>query len=374
MSNIKYHLAKNFKHKLAVWEITLKCNSNCIHCGSSAGKSRSDELNTKEALKLVGDLKSCGYDGIAIMGGEPFLRKDWYEIAEEIKKLKLKLSIISNGLDLPKRIELLKKLRPDCVSLSLDGGSFEIHDYIRGVKGAFDKVFASIRSLKKVDLPISIITTVNTINLKELKKIRSLLLNREIPWQIQIALPIGRFPKELVISKEQFYGVAMFIASSFKKYSAKELPIIGAHCFGYFSNLLPNLGLDPWFGCQAGRSVLGIQSNGNIKGCLTLPDDFVVSNIRKDDLKDILNSDLNNKTNEFINNTIANSYCGDCRMFNRCKGGCLGTAISLESYENPYCLRAIEQNMYKKNKLPFRWKMDSKISSFKYLYNKISRK
>jgi len=80
MPNIKYQLPYFVKHKCAVWEFTLKCNSNCIHCGSSAGKPRLDELDTEEALSLVKDLKSNGYDGIALMGGEPFLRGDWYEI------------------------------------------------------------------------------------------------------------------------------------------------------------------------------------------------------------------------------------------------------------------------------------------------------
>jgi len=37
----------------AVWEITLKCNLACQHCGSRAGHTRSHELSTEEALDLV---------------------------------------------------------------------------------------------------------------------------------------------------------------------------------------------------------------------------------------------------------------------------------------------------------------------------------
>ncbi len=40
------------------------------------------------------------------MGGEPFLRDDWYQIAKEIKKYKMQLSIVSNGLDLSEYIEI----------------------------------------------------------------------------------------------------------------------------------------------------------------------------------------------------------------------------------------------------------------------------
>ncbi len=371
MPNLKYQLSYFLKHKCAVWEFTLKCNSKCIHCGSSAGKSRLDELNTEEALTLVKGLRSCGYDGIALMGGEPFLRDDWYDVAQEIKKNKMKLTIVSNGLEIKNQIRKLKKLQIDCVSLSLDGGIPKTHDYIRGIRGAYNKVLGSIKTLQKENIPVSVITTVNKINFKELNLIRDLLINKKIAWQIQIALPIGRFSRNLVISRKQFYGVAMFIALNLKKYSVRELPLIGAHCFGYFSMILPELGLDPWIGCQAGKSVLGIQSNGNIKGCLTLSDDFIEGNIRTTNISDIINSRFDLKYNQYLHKNNSQDYCYNCEMFKKCKGGCLGTRMALNSFDNPYCLRAIEKNLFKNESLPFRWKINSKISKYKYLYQKI---
>ncbi|MFX1463979.1 MAG: radical SAM protein [Promethearchaeota archaeon] len=368
MANLTYQLSNYFKHKCAVWEFTLKCNSKCIHCGSSAGKSRLEELSTEEALALVKDLKSCGYDGITLMGGEPFLRDDWYEVAWEIKKYKMKLTFVSNGLEVKKYIQKLRKLKTDCVSLSLDGGISKTHDYIRGINGAYYKVLDSIKLLQKENIPVSVITTVNKINFKELNKIRDLLINKKIAWQIQIAIPIGRFPRDLMISREQFYGVAMFIAINLKKYSIRELPLIGAHCLGYFSEILPELGLEPWIGCQAGRSVLGIQSNGNIKGCLTLSDDFIEGNIRTTNVSDIINSRFYLKYKQHLHKANSQDYCLSCKMFKKCKGGCLGTKIALNSFDNPYCFRAIEKKLFKNKSMPFRWKIDPKISRYKYLY------
>ncbi|CAG1008512.1 partial Putative mycofactocin radical SAM maturase MftC, partial [Anaerolineales bacterium] len=54
----------------AVWEFTLACNLNCIHCGSSAGSRRADELTSAEAVELCLDLKRAGCLGVALMGGE----------------------------------------------------------------------------------------------------------------------------------------------------------------------------------------------------------------------------------------------------------------------------------------------------------------
>lgn len=369
MPNITSLLTSKIKGSCAVWEITLKCNSKCIHCGSKAGNVRYDELNTEEALNLVRQLKLCGYKGVALMGGEPLVRSDWYQIAKEVKKHRMELSIVTNGLNMAKHIQKLKKLKVDCVSLSLDGGTPEIHDYLRGIKGAFFKTLDAINQLKKENLPISVITTISKINLKEVDKIKKLLIDRNIAWQIQIAIPIGRFPRELAISREEYYTLAMFIATNVKKYSYRRLPLIGAHCFGYFSRFLPNLGLEPWVGCQAGFSVLGIQSNGNIKGCLTLPDEFIEGNIREHSLQEILSNPNAFSYNRNFKVSDLKGHCKTCNISKECKGGCLGTNLALNCYDNPYCLRAIEDVIFDPPKL--RGKLDVLISRYKNFYQKI---
>ena len=364
MPSITSLISQRIKPSCAVWEITLKCNSNCIHCGSKAGKTRLDELDTEESLKLVREIHDCGYKGVALMGGEPLIREDWYEIAKEIKKNKLELSIVTNGLTLVDNIQKLKSLKVDCVSLSLDGGSAKVHDYLRGIPGAFEKTLNAINRLKEEKLPVSVITAVSKTNLNELDKIKNILLDRNIAWQIQIAIPIGRFPRELTISREEFYTVALFIAINVKKYSYKRLPVIGAHCFGHFSRFLPNLGLSPWVGCQAGISVLGIQSNGNIKGCLTLPDGFIEGNIRTQSFKTILEK-LRLKQKQL------KGYCVDCDLAKICRGGCLGTAYALKEFEEPYCLRAIENKLFSSQQLPLKGKLDSTISILKNMFHNL---
>ena len=57
---------------LLIWELTLKCNLRCIHCGSNAGEKREGELTTREALNVVKDLADLGVDEICFLGGEPF--------------------------------------------------------------------------------------------------------------------------------------------------------------------------------------------------------------------------------------------------------------------------------------------------------------
>jgi MoaA/NifB/PqqE/SkfB family radical SAM enzyme len=68
----------------AVWEITLKCDLACRHCGSRAGHARPDELDTAECLDLVHQMAALGVKEVTLIGGEAYLRDDWTQIVREI--------------------------------------------------------------------------------------------------------------------------------------------------------------------------------------------------------------------------------------------------------------------------------------------------
>jgi len=343
-------LNKKYKPLGVVWETTLKCNMNCMHCGSSAGQSRVNELNTKECINLINDLRDLGTNLITIMGGEPFLRKDWNIIANHQKNIGIETTIISNGsLINEKIISQLKKIDPYTVAISLDGNSSHTHDTIRRVKGSFDKCKKSIEMLRDQNINTSIITTVHKQNFKELPEIRDYLVGKGVAWQIQMATPIGRFPKNQILSKEDFYSVALFIASIKKNYSTKELAVLGAHNFGYHSKILPNVMLFPWMGCQAGISTMGISSDGQVKGCMSLPDEFIQGNIRKKSIKEIWNDSEFAYYNRKFSKDDLEGECKNCRYGKQCKGGCITVSktITGQNHNDPYCLFLIEKEMIK---------------------------
>ena len=66
---------------LVVWDLTYACSLRCKHCYSTAGKPWKDELSTEEALKAVDVLADAGVTALAFSGGEPLIRKDFFEIA-----------------------------------------------------------------------------------------------------------------------------------------------------------------------------------------------------------------------------------------------------------------------------------------------------
>jgi len=341
-------LKKKYVPRSVLYELTLGCNMRCIHCGSSAGVDRSKELSTEDWDKLTKDIYDLGGRDITLLGGEPLLRKDWYEVSKTIRDYDMDLTIISNGLLIDKKIiEKLRKLDPHSVALSFDGASPKTHDEIRQVKGSFEHVKKAFKMLRDANISTGAITTLSKINFQDLPEMRDFLLDKKIAWQIQIAAPLGRFPRDLMLSPEEFYSVAMFISATRKKINLERLPVMGAHVFGYNSKYLTNVNIVPvWRGCQAGISGLGIQSNGGVKGCLSLSDEYTEGNIKEKSIKEIWNDPNFASYNRNFKKEDAGKNCISCKYLKKCRGGCLTVSKSVtgKEHNDSYCFKLIEES------------------------------
>ncbi len=163
--------------KTCHWEITKRCNLYCIHCISSVGNKR--ELNTKESLKAINNLKNIGCEELYITGGEPLVRKDIFEILKKAKEKQFKISLITNGLLINRNNINKIKLYIEELGISLDGASSQINDKIRG-KGTFKKILKAIEIVKSYQIPLTIYVALNRINLEDLKNILNLVSNFKI--------------------------------------------------------------------------------------------------------------------------------------------------------------------------------------------------
>src|SRR5688572_18472029 len=87
----------------AVWEVTLRCDLACRHCGSRAGRSRPDELTTEEALDLVAQMAELGVKEVTVIGGEAYLREDWTEIVRAVRAHGMTCTMTTGGRRPPPR-------------------------------------------------------------------------------------------------------------------------------------------------------------------------------------------------------------------------------------------------------------------------------
>lgn len=343
MENVLYKL------DTAVWEITLRCNIHCLHCGSSADyNARKNELTTSEALDLIEQLAEIGCGRVVLSGGEPFLRKDWATLSLRIRDLGMNVSYISNGYVVDDDIiDLLKIIEPNGISFSLDGCCPETHDYIRGKKGVFERCINALYKTSKAGLYSSAVTSVHKKNINELPQILDILIENGVcAWQVQTATPQGRMPKELALDEDEYYSLAQFLAEHRKKYN-NIIKIYEADCIGYYSPILSkDLNAINWKGCQAGLRVLGIESDGTIKGCLSIHGkDYEEGNIRNKSLKEIWSNKNGFKYNRRFSPDMLTGICKDCKWGAICRGGCSEKAMSFTGtpFESPYCLYRYEQ-------------------------------
>jgi MoaA/NifB/PqqE/SkfB family radical SAM enzyme len=67
-----------------VWELTLRCDQPCSHCGSRAGAARARELSPAECLAVVPQLVEMGAREVTLIGGEAYLRPDLPDIVRAL--------------------------------------------------------------------------------------------------------------------------------------------------------------------------------------------------------------------------------------------------------------------------------------------------
>ncbi len=135
--------------------LTDRCNQRCAHCAIWR-RGPSQELSPREVSRLLTSLPSLRW--LDLTGGEVTLRPDYLELAAAVREVAgglLFLHFATNGWS-PERVsalaEGLSRLPGPrvVVTVSIDGPE-EIHDRVRGRRGAFARAVASARALSRID-------------------------------------------------------------------------------------------------------------------------------------------------------------------------------------------------------------------------------
>jgi len=336
----------SYKLGFCVLELTNKCNLRCPHCASDSGCSRGDELSRTELQQVFRDLSELGCHTMSMLGGEILLRADWFEICQDARKAGMDLQLITNGLLVNGEVRRkFLKLKPQTVAVSLDGASRETYRKQRGIDG-YDRCMELLHRLyEDGHRQVSAITTFSSVNIHEFDDFADLFIDTGIVWQVQLVHKAGhRFDDRLLLDHEQYAFFADKVKYWMNEYNGR-LKLRHMDDFGYFA-ITPELRFthQVWDGCPAGRRVIGIRSNGDVLGCLSLGDDFAEANLRQVPLKEIWQSDkyfqrFRNKEQHLC------GKCAKCSFGRICKAGCSAMAISGSGTigDNPYCVRRLEE-------------------------------
>jgi radical SAM protein with 4Fe4S-binding SPASM domain len=333
-----------------VWELTLRCDQPCAHCGSRAGARRPEELTTEEALRVVDELAALRAQEVVVIGGEAYLHEGFLDIVRGLRRAGIRPTMTTGGRGIT--AELAREMKAagiSSVSVSIDGLEDE-HDAIRKAKGSFRSAMAALDHLRAAGIPVSANTHVNRVNRDVLEALFDALVEKGITsWQVQITVPLGRAADrpQMLLQPYDLLDVVPRIAALKKKAFARGVLIMPGNNLGYFGvdeALLRSPlegGGDHWRGCQAGKLVMGIESDGGIKGCPSLQSaHYVGGNVKQEPLAQIWKESPRLGFNRARTVDDLWGFCRTCPFAEVCMGGCSFTAHAVfgRPGNNPFCM------------------------------------
>lgn len=337
----------SFRPVYVVWELTLRCDLACRHCGSRAGRPRSEELSLEEALDVIAQLADLGAREVTFIGGEAYLHPDWLDIVRATADAGINTTLTTGGRALDADMaQRAADAGMTSVSVSVDGLE-STHDTLRAVPGSWRAALRSLDHIRQAGMTPFANTQFNQLNLPEIEALAEVLLERGIrAWQVQVTGPMGRAADrpEWLLQPWQMLELIPRLAAVAEQAEAQGCTINAANNLGYFGPHEDRIRMEHWKGCSAGRHVLGIESNGDVKGCPSLPSGpYVGGNLRKSPLQTIWQTRQLGFARERPDETWGR--CGDCYYAASCGGGCSWTAHTLLGRRGnmPWCFHRADR-------------------------------
>ena len=326
------------------WEITYACNLQCVHCLSSSGTRDPRELSTDQAKAVLDELRDLQVFYINIGGGEPMIRKDFFEILEHAETNNIGVKFSTNGTyitaDNARRLASMNYLD---IQISLDGADAATNDAVRG-KGSYATAIAAMNHLRDANFgqfKISVVVTRH--NVDQLDAFKALADSYGAQLRITRLRPSGRGADtwdELHPTQQQQRQIYDWLM----KHGENVLTGDSFFHLNAFGESLPGLNL-----CGAGRVVCLIDPIGDVYACpFVIHDQFKAGSLLSDGgfTKVWKESDLFLSLRE----PESEGACSACGSYDACQGGCMAakffTGIPLDG-PDPECVTGHGEELVK---------------------------
>ncbi len=347
-----------------VWELTMKCDQPCQHCGSRAGPARPSELSTQEVLAVAASLADLGCREVGLIGGEAYLRPDLHEIIAFLAGRGLRVGMQTGGRALTReRASRLREAGLTQLGVSIDGPR-EVHDLLRGNAGSHDAAIRALDAGREAGLVVSSNTQVNRLNWRLLRETCAEVRAHGVEsWMLQLTVPMGHAadrpewiiePWNVVPVIDTLAAIQLEAVAAGSPRSPEGIPfnVFVGNNIGYFGPHEVALRSRPggreghWGGCHAGVNLIGIESDGTVKGCPSLPTaPYAGGYVRELSLAQIW------ERSEIVGFARERSldelwgFCKSCYYAETCRGGCSWTThVTLgRRGNNPFCYHRVTQ-------------------------------
>lgn len=168
------------------FELTPRCNFNChmcyVHLPNEEICKYGKELSAEKWISLANEVKDAGTTWLCITGGEPLLHPEFEKIYINLAQMGFFITLQTNGSLVSNYKELFKKYPPRGVKITLYGASNDTYKKVCRVDNGFIKVHQGIQFLKKLNIPIKLISTITTDNIDDLEKMAFYAHINRLSW------------------------------------------------------------------------------------------------------------------------------------------------------------------------------------------------
>ncbi len=342
----------------------MKCDQPCQHCGSRSGRARNTELSTEEMLEVARALARMGSREVTLIGGEAYLRTDCAELITCLAQAGVRVSMQTGGraftLD---RAKAFRAAGLTSLGVSIDGLA-RTHDKLRGNLGSHQAAIRALRNAREAGLVLSTNTQINKLNIGELEALAESFQNEGVEvWQVQLTGPLGRAadhpewiidPWQIVEIIDRLAAVQLAAVKRYDESGRQGIPfnIFANNNIGYFGPHEQTLRSRPygrethWKGCAAGIYLLGIESDGTVKACPTLPTEpYNGGNVLDMSLEDLWQRSENLRFARERTVDELWGFCKTCAYADVCRAGCSWTTHTTlgRRGNNPFCYHRVVQ-------------------------------
>ena len=299
------------------WELTYACNLACVHCLSSSGRRDPRELSTAESKAVIDELQRLQVFYVNIGGGEPTVRRDFWELVDYATAHDVGVKFSTNGSRITAEIaDRLAASDYVDVQISIDGATAEVNDAVRG-PGSYATAVRAMERLASAGFrgfKLSVVTTRH--NAGQLDEFKQIADRYGAQLRLTRLRPSGRgadvwdeLHPTAAQQREVYdwllaHGEEVLTGDSFFHLSA-------------FGEALPGLNL-----CGAGRVVCLIDPVGDVYACpFAIHEQFLAGNVRAPG--GFTHVWRESELFQELRRPQSAGACGSCGLFDRCRGGCM---------------------------------------------------
>lgn len=318
--------------KSVEFHITNSCTHRCPYCymNASMNLKQIKHADFEIIKRIVEKLKYADVEIVALLGGDPVRHPDIIKILQLIHDLEMKVSVMSNTMDICNRERAASLINN--IDVTFHGRNAKEHDSFCGCQGAFDLLLNNLRfySDRGVNINIAVNITPWTYN-----KIYGI-----VEAVIKKGIHVDTILTQRILPNGRAAGMDIWNASAEQVNIAFSQAVQAKEDFGV------NIGVeDPYpfcvireeyhqymHGCPEGITRLAIGMNGEVAKCGADPN-FSQYNILESSVNHIWNdSDL---FKDFREKTFLPKRCQTCKYLERCGGGCPISCIN--------CIRSMKE-------------------------------